>query len=693
MIDHIRRPFAFALIILLIGLIAAPLWIWRSNAQDQATPPLVSELTVASDRFYELDTLAIDAALYTDRRRFVFSGLPDYLLGATYVRTANNDKSVADEAFLGFTLTAPALVYVAYDARATQLPGWLADWTPAGATIETTDVPRALYVRSFAAGPLSLGGNLASPAAGAQSNYSVMVVAAAPDASAEPTAEPTGEPTGVPTIEPTAEPPIVATVEPTVIAEDSAYNRVALQWAVVEWAFENPSYAGNPFDLLASAEFVHRASGEVRRSAFFYAGGDTWGLRFTGTQPGAWSFRTSSDDPELNGISGTVIVESSDLPGFVVADGAVWSRSGSGQAFVPQLVMAPSIPKFAADPNLAEAWIATFLRGHGFNGFHLSMQCRWFEIDQSSCSQISAADPNPDLRTFAALDQLISETYAAGGVVHLWMWGDSQRNQNPEDWGLNGPIDQRLQRYIAARLGPLPGWSLGYGYDLYEWVDGEQLETWHSYMHAQMGWDHLLGARSGKNEITQLSYNLDYRSYEWLLPGYPVYRQMRADSPDRPIFAEDRYRIFPTERRYADRNYTLDATRRGLWHSVLGGGIANIWGNVFDGRDYGDGSAIYPNADQIKTYATFWQNRFGAGMQFCDPRSNGFCLERGDGSGLVVYREDADTVTIDLSGLNDSLRAVAVDTKLPYAEIDLGPVSGSLKWNAPYVSDWAISIE
>ncbi|MEC8891835.1 MAG: hypothetical protein VX901_00790, partial [Candidatus Poribacteria bacterium] len=67
---------------------------------------------------------------------------------------------------------------------------------------------------------------------------------------------------------------------------------------------------------------------------------------------------------------------------------------------------------------------------------------------------------------------IILKTYAAGGAVHLWMWGDSSRDQNTKErWGLNGCTDRRLQRYIAARLGPIPGWTLGYGYDLWEWVD------------------------------------------------------------------------------------------------------------------------------------------------------------------------------------------------------------------------------
>ncbi|MCB9249861.1 MAG: hypothetical protein H6613_15565 [Ignavibacteriales bacterium] len=67
---------------------------------------------------------------------------------------------------------------------------------------------------------------------------------------------------------------------------------------------------------------------------------------------------------------------------------------------------------------------------------------------------------------------LIVTAREKGLHVHFWSWGDEQRNQTLVDvlGGINGVEDKRLQRYIAARLGPIPGWSMGYGFDLHEWV-------------------------------------------------------------------------------------------------------------------------------------------------------------------------------------------------------------------------------
>ncbi|NJN18147.1 MAG: DUF5060 domain-containing protein, partial [Oscillochloris sp.] len=299
-------------------------------------------------------------------------------------------------------------------------------------------------------------------------------------------------------------------------------------------------------------------------TGMFYVGGDTWAVRFTGTRPGTWELKTTSADKDLDGRRSAVMVEARAGNGFLTAEGRDWVFSGNGKAFLPQYVMAPSVDRLneAAIDDL----IATFIGEHGFSGFHLSMQCRWFDMTESSCADVGT--PNPDQETFERLELLIRKTHAAGGAVHLWMWGDSQRDQNPARWGLNGKVDQRMQRYIAARLGPLPGWTMGYGYDLFEWVTAAQLDTWHRFMQTEMGWPHLLGARGATNELTQISENLDYTSYEYWQPSPSIYRQMVERRPNKPVFAEDRYRIYPANSTHAYKSYTSETTRRGLWHAA-----------------------------------------------------------------------------------------------------------------------------
>jgi hypothetical protein len=467
------------------------------------------------------------------------------------------------------------------------------------------------------------------------------------------------------------------------------------QWTpYIEWRLPNPSYTGNPFDLEAKATFTHSQSGETRTTGLFYIGDDGWAFRFSGTQAGEWKFHTHSADPDLDGHQGTVWIEANPgVKGFVTNYENKWGWSGIDRAFVPQYVMIDSPVTYYNKPAVIADLIDTFILGHGFNGVHTSVFCGWFDIDQPRCSRINVADPNPDLRTFEALESLIREVHAAGGVVHIWMWGDDSRNENPKRWGINGKADKRLQRYIAARLGPLPGWTLAYGYDLWEWVTGNQLAEWNDYMQEHLGWTHYLGARSWKNSLNQLTEKMDYASYEQHRPDYDLYVETIEARPNRPAFSEDRFRIRQPAQ---NKDYTMEMTRQGLWHSTMAGGVANIWGNLIDESNPNrtlEASAPYPNPEMIKTYALFFEDRFWADMVRCNQLTHGLCLMRPTNIHYVFYTEEVSSVRMDLSGMDGSQRAVAVDTRVPYKEIVLGVLSAEEhKWDAPYVSDWAIAI-
>lgn len=472
---------------------------------------------------------------------------------------------------------------------------------------------------------------------------------------------------------------------------ENMHDRAAKQWEYIEWSLENTSYTGNPYDLLATVTFEHTTSNVAHKTEMFYAGGESWAFRFTGTQPGEWTFSSQSDDPDLDGISGTITVEANSAPGFVVAYGDKWGLSGTGEAFVPQYVMYKRPSLFHNKPELIDQDIEEFMVRHGFSGFHVpNVAGEWFDIE-SSDRRVLANMKDPDPRTFEALELLINKVYAAGGVVHIWAWGDRRRIQTPHDLngGINGVIDQRLQRYIAARLGPLPGWTMGYGFDLWEWVRGNQLSQWHSYMQNHLGWPHLLGARASTNELNQLSETLDYSGYEQHRPKYNTYVKTISERPNKPSFSEDRFRHCTSP---SIKNYDMDMTRRGLYHSAMAGGVANIWGNLC-GSSSETGSLPYANPEWIKTYATFFANRFSKDLQRCNDLTNGICLRRPGNSHYIFYREDTDTIRMNLNALVGAQSAVAVDAKKAYVEIPLDDFkSGDQTWTAPYISDWVIAI-
>jgi hypothetical protein len=142
-----------------------------------AGPLAVSNLTVASGGAYQvLDGVNVGDSVYIDRS-YTYSGVPAAIEGETFIQTANDDKYRTESAFLTFSVDRDVMVFVAYDSRARSLPGWLSGWTNTGQTLVNTDVPLNLYSRPFAAGPITLGGNMAASASGADSNYTVVVSA------------------------------------------------------------------------------------------------------------------------------------------------------------------------------------------------------------------------------------------------------------------------------------------------------------------------------------------------------------------------------------------------------------------------------------------------------------------------------------------------------------------------------------
>ncbi len=467
------------------------------------------------------------------------------------------------------------------------------------------------------------------------------------------------------------------------------------QWAPYgEWGLTNSSYSGNPFDIAATATFVHSGTGETRTTAMFYDENNSWKFRFAGTQLGEWTFTTSSNDPELDGQSGLVTVQPNPgVPGFVTNFGSKWGRTGTNEVFVPQFVIAAGPQYYYNNAAQMDADIQTFIVEHGFNGFHVPVFCRWAELDRSRCNANGSSDPDP--HTFESLEQLITKVHAAGGVVHLWAWTDNADRGNPNtlSGGINGAADKRIQRYIAARLGPIPGWTMGYGFDLQEWTNESQLTEWHDFMQAEMGWSHYLGARSEKNRLTQLSESLEYSGYEQHKPNYDMYVQTIETRPNKPSFSEDRFRIRNQGR---SKDYNMEETRRGLWHSAMAGGVANIWGNLVGALDANDGlipSNPYSNPEWIKTYSLFFEDRFLADMSRCNGLSSGSCLKVSANSHYVFYQEDTAAIQIDLSGMAGTQNGIAVDAKNPYVEINIGALNAANQtWNAPYASDWAIAV-
>jgi hypothetical protein len=239
---------------------------------------------------------------------------------------------------------------------------------------------------------------------------------------------------------------------------------------------------------------------------------------------------------------------------------------------------------------------------------------------------------------------------------------------------------------------------MGYGFDLDEWVDDAEIRAWRDYMHRHLGWPHLLGGRPagpnhGPDHTRYRRWNepLDYASYEHHRPTYEVYAAALDQTPTKPVFSEDRFRI----RRggYPEKDYDTERTRRGLWHSAMAGGVANIWGHLHNSPDGGATSGPYPQPAWIKTNARFFRDRFLKDLVREIAITDGRCLRDAAEAHYLFYAEDASSIRMKLSAMKGAQPAVAVDAKKVYAEQRLGRLlPKDQTWTAPYRSDWAVAV-
>lgn len=151
--------------------------------EKPAEDNLITQVSAISKRLYTVSKLTIGVKEFTDRN-YTITSVPSYLNKASFIQTANDDKRNTSDTLLSMFLKKAAVVYIGYDRRGTAIPAWLTSWTKTGDSIGTTD-PKSPYLDVYSKleeygrvypYPLLLGGNLASPAYGANMNYLVAAV-------------------------------------------------------------------------------------------------------------------------------------------------------------------------------------------------------------------------------------------------------------------------------------------------------------------------------------------------------------------------------------------------------------------------------------------------------------------------------------------------------------------------------------
>ena len=404
----------------------------------------------------------------------------------------------------------------------------------------------------------------------------------------------------------------------------------------VDFSFEAPGAVSGDakWDVIGSCTWTHTSKNQTteRTSLLWYSGeADTYVFRFGASVPGRWIGKTKSPIAKLDGHDLSVNVLPSANPnrigwsGSLPNDPTAWAHQSGAEGRLakrtPILIMMPDVQRWHDDHSKMRNFIAELNENHSFNGGHISTIGRaWFEA--SSSEKLSTAPAVPDVRTFAALEAAAQEWSDRGGWLHLWMWGKGDGGDFAKlPGGYNGPQSRRLNRYLAARLGPVPGWSLGLGWDVEFWADEKELKWWLDDIIPKLGgWHHWVGHRYSDSDIgrghdPEPANKGEYleRGIKWntLRPGTEQYAgwehwsttttdaaldAARKIFPDRPMMSEDRFRQRQGAWRQKDMRADEDILREiPRWATR---GVGAIYGRLLEQGT--QGSEPWPNKAAIK---------------------------------------------------------------------------------------------
>lgn len=478
----------------------------------------------------------------------------------------------------------------------------------------------------------------------------------------------------------------------------------------IEYELTATGVAGNKFDLIASATFTHATEASVTVE-MFYVGADTWRFRFTGIKQGLWSYTTASSEAQLAGESGAVTVVANadaDVYGFFTNSGNKWAVQRGNVPTVEGFIYNTFQHQNNVRTNNTET---TGIRDLGITHItaaQVGLYCDEAEenghnviffmpmaASERGVSTISvwtdgeAGTYSPRLDTFAQIDMVLDTARARGIFVDFWLHGDEERGWSPDlcfPGGHQGTEDQRLLRYIAARMGPKPNWTMQFGFDLVEWTNDTEVNEWAAFVNSKLDarYRHMLSGRG-------FGTTSDVKAYSGVpVPTHATAVSNLASDSGRPHhFAERHW--------HPDRANTSQILR-GMWQFAMAGGHGGHWGirpnNAINGTD------VYPSAlsgEEMKTHFAFWHTgrRFLLDMAADDTLVNtGHCLKSAANQHYIIWVEGASSVTVDLSSMSGTQSVIAVDTNAAYSEdvlSDVTPGSGKVITLASS-GDWAIAI-
>ena len=494
-------------------------------------------------------------------------------------------------------------------------------------------------------------------------------------------------------------------------AQTGMVHEPYLAWQVVATDYG----ARNAYDVEATATFTRRG-GDTYSVPLYYAGGNTFEFRFTGPRTGTYDINTSSPHSDtLNGLTGIATITSNpnpDAKGFMTtvanADGTGSFAYLHGDDGTPRRMLYNPQVRAATttDPvGFSHLWVGLgglteeergarieanldHMEAHGFHAIEFNVAHNFVQWGLTNRQTSTSTEPDP--YTFAVIEDLLERALARGRFMHIWAWSDQEAGGSTADLqgGINGYVDQRVQRMLVGRLGAYPNWAMSYGYDLEEYVTAEQLRAWHAGMQALGTLPRLYMAREADDRAPSIVLDLGMDKldvFSW--DGRPesgwyadALAQFGNSPPGMALIYERRF--------WSDRDdvWYEDVARRAAWQFSMANGASAIFGQ---GRSGTSATPEYEHPEIWKTLHDFWEHRFAFPLVVDSAPADGMVLSDSDRS--VVYKEGASSVKVDVKRADSQV--VAVSTSGAYVQYDLGLVdAGERTITLPGTGNWVVAV-
>ena len=447
-------------------------------------------------------------------------------------------------------------------------------------------------------------------------------------------------------------------------------NHVIAKYGLFETEFVADSAYNNPYVEVSLSAHVTGPAGIAFDVDGYWAGGNSWRLRIMPTTVGHWTYITFSNDPHLDGLSGTydcipsarrgILMVNPDYPyTFKLSDGEPFLWMGE----TSWCLMSNAVP---FNDGTFQQYISKRVQ-QKFNGIHFVLGTGGLPHGTQNPKNEGgnlwiSQQPrriNPDFfnwmdKRFAYLDSMQM------AVGFFMTWSQHFATFTQEEF-------ERFERYLIARYAafPLLYWVIAGEYDEAGTIEDY---NYHGTVFQQRDpYGHLISNHPNHHDPKNLGTSRIFAGQEWFgfvlqqLPQYPVF--VSPADVHKAVLIDRVYDIpvVNDEYGYEDRDYygkivTSDWVRKYAWSIFLGGGFFS-YGHEKTIRKV-DLTALETEGVSYLNHLYDFFNDLNWWEMNPDTEKvdNGFCLARPLPE-YIVYLPDSRAVNVDLSQDSSLLNA------------------------------------